>query len=130
MSRWRGDGLLHGDDEEAGEGFRSWRGSSGLSANIAPHTVAQADAAPYSGAMASMSFEVFDALRSAGVAEEKARAAAEAMAKGQPDLSDVRADIRVLQFRMSLLTGVLVVIGLPALWLLWRVAAKVGALPV
>ena len=36
-----------------------------------------------------MSFEVFDALRSAGVAEDKARAAAEALANAQPDLSDI-----------------------------------------
>lgn len=80
--------------------------------------------------MASMSFEVFDALRSAGVAEEKARAAAEAMAKGQPDVSDLKAGVRVLQFRVGLLTGAMVVVGLPALWLLWRVADKVGARPI
>jgi hypothetical protein len=77
-----------------------------------------------------MSFEVFDALRSAGVAEEKARAAAEAVAKDRPDVGYIKADVRVLQFRVNMLTGALLVIGLPALWLLWRVAAKVGALTI
>lgn len=49
--------------------------------------------------------------------EGKARAAAEAIGKAQPDLSDLKAAM----------TAAATVIGLPALFLLCRVATKVGA---
>lgn len=78
--------------------------------------------------MSTMVIEVYDALRSIGVAEDKATKAAEAMASLDPQLSHIRADIRLLKWQVGAMIGVQVVLGVPALFLLLRVAAKVGAL--
>jgi hypothetical protein len=74
-------------------------------------------------AMATMVVEVYDALRSIGVAEDKATKAAEAMATLEPQFALMRSDLRVLKWQVGLLFAVT---G-PTLLLLLRVAAKVGA---
>jgi hypothetical protein len=74
--------------------------------------------------MATMVVEVYDALRSIGVSEDKAAKAAEAMATLEPQFAAIRSDIRVLKLQLGLLfafTG-------PSLLLLLRAAAKMGAL--
>ena len=84
--------------------------------------------------MATMVVEVYDALRSVGVAEDKAAKAAEAMATLEPqfavmrqeyrsEFAAVRSDMRVLKWQV----GLLYAITGPTLLLLLRVAAKVGA---
>ena len=73
--------------------------------------------------------EVYDALRSISVPEDKARAAAEAMSAATEPFSQLRSDFRVTQFKFNLVIGFLVVVCLPSLWLLVKVADKVGALP-
>lgn len=80
--------------------------------------------------MATMIVEIYDALRSVGVAEDKAMKAAEAMATLEPQFAALRSDIRLLRWQINAVIGVLVVLGGPSLWLLVRVAAKLGALPI
>ncbi|WP_428531202.1 hypothetical protein [Rhodopila sp.] len=121
--------------------------------------------------MATMVVEIYDALRSIGVAEEKATRAAEAMATLEPqfvvmrqeyksefatmrqenqaasaamrqeyksefdatrqeyrsEFASLRADLRVLTLRVNLIIASLVTFGVPALWLLLRIASKTGA---
>lgn len=60
--------------------------------------------------------------------EGKARAAAETLTKAQCDLSDIKANVRLLTCRVNLLTGALLLIGLPSLALLYRIVSKVGGL--
>jgi hypothetical protein len=62
-----------------------------------------------------------DALLEAGASQEKADKAAE-------ELAGYDTDIKLLRWMVGGLYGVLIVMGAPALWLLLRVAAKVGAL--
>ena len=83
--------------------------------------------------------EVYDALREAGASEDKSRKAAEAVAAcndrfASIDLKlaavdtwfeEVIGSIRLLQRQVAALYAVTV----PTLWLVFRVAAKVGALP-
>ena len=102
--------------------------------------------------MATMVVEIYDALRSIGVAEDKATKAAEAMATLEPQFATirgemqlgfpradhemqqgfarvdqgfaaVRSDMRVMKWQV----GLLYAITGPTLLLLLRVAAKVGA---
>lgn len=58
--------------------------------------------------------------------EEKARRAAEALSTFEP----IQSDLRVLNIKLNLVISALVLIGLPSLWLLLRIAAKIGALPI
>jgi hypothetical protein len=44
------------------------------------------------------------------------------------ELASVRSDLRLLTWMVGGLYGVLAVFGAPALWLLLRIASKVGAL--
>jgi hypothetical protein len=89
--------------------------------------------------MTTMVVEIYDALRSIGVAEDKATKAAEAMATLEPqfaamrseyrsEFAAVRSDLRVLTLRVNLVIAALVMLGAPALWLLVRVASKTGAI--
>lgn len=79
--------------------------------------------------MAVMVSEVYDALREIGVSEEKARAAAEAMATLEPQLTSIRSDLRVLKWQVGALFALFAFVTVPTLWLVLRIAAKVGALP-
>jgi hypothetical protein len=81
--------------------------------------------------MTTMIAEVYDALIEAGASEEKARKAAEAIASYDDRfnridvaLAEIRGSIRLLQWQV----GAIALIGVPSLWLLLRIAAKVGAL--
>ena len=65
-----------------------------------------------------------DALIEAGASAEKASKAAEELAAYDKDVASVRSDLRLLTW----MVGGLYVLGAPALWLLLRVADKVGAL--
>jgi uncharacterized protein with GYD domain len=75
-----------------------------------------------------------EALVDAGASAEKADKAAEEVASYENRLAGVETKLVSLDGRVNLLTwmvglyGVLVVFGAPALWLLLRVASKVGAL--
>jgi hypothetical protein len=77
--------------------------------------------------MATMVVEIYDALRSIGVAEDKATKAAEAMATLEPQFAAMRSDIRVLKWQVGSLIAVQALVGVPAVVLLLRVAIKVGA---
>jgi hypothetical protein len=76
-----------------------------------------------------------EALLEAGASPDKADKASEEVASYEDRLAGVETKLVRLDGRVNLLTwmvgglyGVLVVMGAPALWLLLRVAAKVGAL--
>lgn len=45
--------------------------------------------------------EVYDALRAINVPEEKARKAAEALAGYEPQLADIRSDLRLLKWMVG-----------------------------
>ena len=69
-----------------------------------------------------------EALIEAGASTEKANKAAEELAAYDAELASVRSDLRLLTWMVGGLYGVLAVFGAPALWLLLRIASKVGAL--
>jgi hypothetical protein len=62
-----------------------------------------------------------DALIEAGASKEKADKAAE-------ELAGYDSDIKLLKWMVGGIYAVLVLLGAPSLWLLVRVAAKIGAL--
>lgn len=65
-----------------------------------------------------------EALIDAGASTEKADKAAEELASYEAQLADVRSDLKLLKWMAG--TNAALTLGL--LWLLLRVAAKVGAL--
>lgn len=69
-----------------------------------------------------MVVEIYDALRSVNVDEERARKAAKAMASLHPELESIRSDLRVLKWQVGLLFAVT---G-PTLLLLLRVPPRSG----
>jgi hypothetical protein len=73
--------------------------------------------------------EVYDTFRSISVPEDKTRAAAEALSAASEPFIQLRSHFRITQFKLNVVIGFLVVICLPSLWLLVKVAAKVDALP-
>ena len=81
--------------------------------------------------MTTMIAEVYDALIEAGASHEKARKAAEAIASYDDrfnridvSLAEIKSSIRLLQWQMAAVW----LIGAPSVWLMLRIAAKVGAL--
>ncbi len=68
------------------------------------------------------------ALADAGAKPELAERAAEEIASYDRDLADMRGSLRLLQWMVGASIAVTAAIGTPALWLLLRVAGKVGAL--
>ncbi len=79
--------------------------------------------------------EVYDALRSANADEAMARRAAEVLANHDDRfveiglrLQKIESRLGFQQWQIGLQAAILLAIGLPSLWLLVRVAAKVGAL--
>jgi hypothetical protein len=72
--------------------------------------------------------EVYDALREGGTSEEKARKAAEALANYDDRFSSVERRLSVMTWQIGALAAIQAIVGVPAVWLLLRVAAKVGAL--
>ena len=82
--------------------------------------------------MATMISEVYDALLDAGASEEKARRAAETLASYDNEFHRINVRLDRIEGRIGLLqwqVGALFAIVAPTLWLVLRVAAKVGALP-
>ena len=51
--------------------------------------------------MTTMFTEVYDALLSAGVPDDKARRAAEAMATHEPQFARIRSDLRLLKWQVA-----------------------------
>jgi hypothetical protein len=78
--------------------------------------------------MTTMITEVYDALKDAGASEEKARRAAEAIATYEARFFAIERRLGILSWQMGALTAIVAAIGMPALWLLARVASKVGAI--
>jgi hypothetical protein len=62
-----------------------------------------------------------EALIEAGASPEKANKAAE-------EIAGYDSDLKLLKWMVGGVYAVLIILGAPALWLLLRVAAKVGAL--
>jgi hypothetical protein len=69
-----------------------------------------------------------EALLDAGASPDKANKAAEELASYDAEIASVRSDLRLLTWMVGGVYAVLVLFGVPALWLLLRVASKVGAL--
>jgi hypothetical protein len=78
--------------------------------------------------MPLMMSKTYDALLAAGAPEEKARAAAEEIALYEARFARIDSDLAILKWMVAGLYGVLTLGGVPSLWLLLRVALKVGAL--
>jgi hypothetical protein len=72
--------------------------------------------------------EVYDALREAGASEERSRAAAETLASYDDRFNRIEHRLQLLQWQLGALIAVIVPAGTGMLWLLLRVASKVGAL--
>ena len=62
-----------------------------------------------------------EALLDAGATQDKADAASE-------EVAGYDSDLKLLKWMLGGVYAVLIILGAPALWLLLRVAAKVGAL--
>lgn len=78
--------------------------------------------------MTTMITEVYDALREAGAGDEKARRAAEVLASYDDRFSRIERKLAVMSWQIGALAAVQLAVGLPALWLLVRVAGKIGAI--
>lgn len=74
--------------------------------------------------------ELLDALKAAGVPDDKAQAAARAVAseavQHEGRFGAIEGRLTLLTWMVSVLAAAMVVVGLPALWLLVRIAVKVG----
>jgi hypothetical protein len=66
-----------------------------------------------------------DALLEAGASKDKAEKAAEELAGYDSQIAHILSDLRLLKWQV----GGLYVILVPIIWLLFYIAAKVGALP-
>lgn len=89
--------------------------------------------------MANMLTEVYDALREVGASDEKARTAAVALtsaaAEHRPgldavrtDLASLRSDLRLIQWQIGALAALVVTVGAPTVWFVFKTAAKLGTL--
>lgn len=74
--------------------------------------------------MSLMIAEVYDAFLAAGAPDDKARKAAEVLANYDDRLAGIQRRLSIIAWQV----GALAVIGVPSVWLLLRIAAKVGAL--
>ena len=77
--------------------------------------------------MTTMISEVYEAFREANVSDERARAAAEAIAAYEARFAAIERRLVVLAWQIGALTAVVAGLGGPSLWLLLRIATKVGA---
>lgn len=78
--------------------------------------------------MTTMITEVYDALVEAGASETKARSAAAAIADFEQRFNGIERRLMLLTWQVGTLTAITAGVGLPALWVLFRIAAKVGAI--
>jgi len=74
--------------------------------------------------MTIMLVEIYDAFKEAKVSDETARKAAEAIAAYDDRFAKIDRHLMLMQWQL----GAIAVLLLPSLWLLLRVASKVGAL--
>jgi hypothetical protein len=79
-------------------------------------------------AMTTMITEIYDALREGGTSEEKARLAAQTLANYDDKFSSIERRLSVLTWQVGALVAVQILAGAPAIWLLLKVASKVGAI--
>ena len=78
--------------------------------------------------MTIMLTEVYDAFKEANVSDVTARKAAEAVAAYDDRFARIERRLAVLSWQVGVLAGAMLLIGAPSVWLLVRVAAKVGAI--
>jgi hypothetical protein len=78
--------------------------------------------------MALMLSKTYEALLEAGASEQKAREAAEELALYELRFAKIDRDLAILKWMVAGIYAVLTIIGAPSVWVLLRVAAKVGAL--
>jgi hypothetical protein len=78
--------------------------------------------------MPLMLSKTYEALLAAGAPEDKARAAAEEIAVYETRFGKIDSDLAILKWMVAGLYGMLTLAGAPSVWLLLRVAVKVGAL--
>lgn len=78
--------------------------------------------------MALMLSKTYDALLEAGASKQAAEAAAEELAGYEQRFAKIESDLYVLKWMVGGLYGVITILGAPSLWLLLRVAAKMGTL--
>jgi hypothetical protein len=74
--------------------------------------------------MALMLSKTYEAFLAAGAPEEKARGAAEEIAAYESRFAKIETDLAILKWMIAGLYA----LGAPSIWLLLRVASKVGAL--
>ncbi len=68
------------------------------------------------------------ALVDAGARPELAEKAAEEIAEYDREFADIRSDLKVLKWMVGAVIALGSAVTLPSIWLLLRVAAKIGAL--
>jgi len=74
--------------------------------------------------MALMLSKTYEAFLAAGAPEEKARGAAEEIAAYESRFAKIETDLAIVKWMIAGLYA----LGAPSVWLLLRVASKVGAL--
>jgi hypothetical protein len=67
------------------------------------------------------------ALLEAGASPEKAEAAAQEGAQYETRLASIERRLTLLTWQVGVLAAAMIGVGFPAIWLLLRIAAKVGA---
>ena len=83
--------------------------------------------------MTAMIMEGYDAMKAAGVDEARAKDAARVMSERDRRLEDqlveVRSTLRLHTWQIAGLTGVVVALNLPILWMVARLSARLGVSP-
>lgn len=77
--------------------------------------------------MALMLSKTYDAFIQAGASKDAAEAAAEELAGYEHRFARIEADLYLIKWMIGGLYGVLTLVGMPSLWLLLRMATKLGA---
>lgn len=76
--------------------------------------------------MSIMVAELYDALIAAGAPPEQARKAAETVAAYDDRLGRIERRLSVLSWQVTATSALVALIGAPSIWLLLKIAAKVG----
>ncbi len=69
-----------------------------------------------------------DALLDAGATADKADKAAEEIVGYDREFSDIRSDLRLLKWMVGTSVAISATVGVPAIYLLLKIAAKIGVL--
>jgi hypothetical protein len=78
--------------------------------------------------MTIMLTEIYDAFKEAKVSDETARKAAEAIAAYDDRFAKIERRLAVLSWQINVAAALVALVGAPSIWLLLRIAAKVGAI--